>query len=447
MGVPTSTMETGLLEQGETGHKEPSETDSHNQPTMEGSHTIDKLRWADLMHALQSIEILQTAATMARIEARQKTREASFKRQDVWVWDAKFMGEIQRLNAQGNLKGFEELSRLATQCQTARDLLGPVEQDNIEAESYWLGQVWKLKEAEKDFYTEFKDEFRDAAEYVTTHGGESVSSYHPYSDSDSQIADGPVMEDDDAQTEDATVPLTELDHAEVEEQIPLNLEDANAQEFENTAVLSDLDSGFGDIESILSTSPPFDINKYGQPRTVPEAGHTGIELYHDLLVDFSTRRARINKWLKNIVLESRLEGLSVYSILQDLLAVENQEVPSNWAQLVIAWWEFDEASAPVPVEKGTGNTAAEETDPVRDSSKDRAKNKTSTIPDIQSRVLSDLLSESHIEPPKSDGDRGNNSFNGKGLAPPTPIPPSPPFSHPNSRSASRDTREAETSTL
>merc|ERR1711939_187869 len=72
------------------------------------------------MHALQKITRLQREATSARVEARQKRREAAFKRQEVWIWDAKFMGEVQKLSAEGKLDGFEELRKLAAQCQGAR---------------------------------------------------------------------------------------------------------------------------------------------------------------------------------------------------------------------------------------------------------------------------------------------------------------------------------------
>ncbi|KAI9055379.1 hypothetical protein LZ554_000336 [Drepanopeziza brunnea f. sp. 'monogermtubi'] len=60
---------------------------------------IDEQRLTDLIQALQKSEKMQRAATSALFEARQKSRKASIKRQEVWKGDAKFMGEIRRFSA------------------------------------------------------------------------------------------------------------------------------------------------------------------------------------------------------------------------------------------------------------------------------------------------------------------------------------------------------------
>ena len=52
------------------------------------------------------------------------------------------MGEVQKLSAEGKLDGFEELRKLAAQCQGARDDLGPLEQEGTDAEQYWEGQIY-----------------------------------------------------------------------------------------------------------------------------------------------------------------------------------------------------------------------------------------------------------------------------------------------------------------
>ncbi|KAK6580099.1 hypothetical protein PZA11_007121 [Diplocarpon coronariae] len=89
---------------------------------------IEGARLTDLMQALQRISALQREATGARTENRQKRGEAANKRYDIWVRDAKFIGEVQRLVARGKIVGFGELSPLASQCQAARDDLGQLEQ-------------------------------------------------------------------------------------------------------------------------------------------------------------------------------------------------------------------------------------------------------------------------------------------------------------------------------
>lgn len=326
---------------GEDQVEHASESNTHDEPIMDSFHRIDKSRWAELMGSLQSIANLQGAATTACVDARQKRREAKFKREDVWFWDDKFMGEIQRLNIQGKLQGFEELSRLAAECQKSRDLVGPLEQESIEAEYRWQGQIWTLEEAEEDLYAEFKDEFRDAAEYFNAHDGEA-SSTQPPSDSDSQ----PSVKDENTRTDVATLPIiTSENNPEVENPLSLELMHGDVQHFGDAVSESDLDSGFGDIDAVLESSPR-QANNYGLPKALPKRRSSGIEIYHKLLENFSTRRERVNKWLENNALESRLESLSLYSILQDLLAIENQEVPSNWANLVVAYWDLDEASLP-----------------------------------------------------------------------------------------------------
>ncbi|KAF8859022.1 hypothetical protein BDZ45DRAFT_371572 [Acephala macrosclerotiorum] len=458
MGFSASTL-LGGQGQGELGDKDSSEDDVHTERKMEeGSQTINKIRWADLMFSLQSVAKLQRAATRARIEVRQKGREASFKRQDVWVRDAKFMGEIQRLDAQGKLKGFEELSRLATECQAARDLLGPLEQENIEAESRWQGQVWRLREAEEDLYTEFEDEFRVAKEYSVAHGGEATSSYSSSSDYGSKASHVESREEQTVQIEADDVLLIMPDDPAAQESLRSELRNTDAQELENVSSASDLDSGIGDIDSVLGF-PPFAVShsgsaieefpsksKYGSYQTPAKHRYAGIELYPELLEDFSTRRERISKWLQNTALESRLEGVTLFSILQDLLAKEDQNVPSNWSQLVIAYWELDEASSP--------RSPRENKDMVKQSSPVDDRKLAKVEPTNQyngalTATYSDLYVESNISP----ADRINKaSINSKkstynledtaiaSQAPPATTPPSPPHSHPNSRPASCDIR-------
>lgn len=428
-----------------SGVEDGSEGDIHDEPSMEGFHRIDRARWAELMDSLQSIAKLQRAATRARIEARQKRREATFKRQDVWIWDAKFMGEIQKLNAQGKLQGFEELSRLAAECQASRDLLGPLEQDSIEAESRWQGRIWKLKEVEEELYTEFEDEFRDAAEYVNDHSGEDAST-QPSSDSDSQSSIISEARNENVKTDAETLPIVTSNNAEVEGPKPLELMHGDMQPFGYTVSESDLDSGIGDIDSIdsidsiLGTTPQ-QVNSYGLPKALPKRRNSGNELYRDLLEDFSSRRERVNKWLEKNALESRLEILSLYSILQNLLALENEKVPSNWANLVVAYWDLDEASIPASHQsehRERRHEIAVKSAPANNSSSKEA-NETGPFntPEIALNIFPNKQLPKRINASRSDEEKSTIIYSETGLGAPIPIFPSPPNSHSNSHSNSR----------
>ncbi|KAE8447122.1 hypothetical protein EG329_011106 [Mollisiaceae sp. DMI_Dod_QoI] len=442
---------------GGGGDKRSSEDDLHDRPSMEGFYTIDKTRWAELMYSLQSIAKLQRAATRARIEARQKRREASFKRDDVWIWDAKFMGEIQRLNAQGNLRGFEELSRIAAECQAARDLLGPLEQDNIEAESRWQGEIWKLKEAEADLYTEFEDEFRDAEEYAAAHSGEAMSSHTSLSDSGSQSSHVEALEEQTVQRDADSPSVLELHVTEPPESTPV---DAHPQDTESASLGPNLDSGVEGLDLVFNMSPSGGPNDdsaiggklpaiYGPPQALSRLLRPRIERYSELPEDFSTRRGRINEWLENIVLESRLESRILFSVLRDILAVENQIVPSNWSQLVIAYWELDGASVPRSVE-GKGDIQRQ--DIVVDDPKaaefesiERKEKETSMANEPRLQSSPNVSPRDNIIQAKSDGDKATNTFNNTKLSKLASSTPalgelSPPHSHSSSRPASRDLR-------
>lgn len=116
----------------------------------------------------------------------------------------------------------------------------------------------------------------------------------------------------------------------------------------------DLIAGIGDMDSTLSIPPLSAYDEpnllsgaqYSLPRALPSA--SSLHLYPELLGDFSTRRMRLNKWLENIILESRLESDILYSTLRDSLGAEDEQMPSNWAQLVIAYWELDGAAKSPP---------------------------------------------------------------------------------------------------
>jgi hypothetical protein len=323
----------------------------------------EKYRWGELMQEIYHLSRLQEEASNAQIDARQKRREASYKRQDVWLRDAEFMRRVQELNAQGRFEGFDDLARLASKCQTARDILGPVEQEGIEAEQKWEGQLWELQQAEERIYRDYEDEFGDAATYsqelqtdVLTE--EEHSTALKEHDSIYPRTSSPTPEQPPATS---TAPLTtsqdtlhkvdpnaRLNEKEPENVILLDLvesaENAIALSSAETPLEWDSDSGLVDISLI----PPVNTNEdlaYSFQK-LPERQFASLDPYQHLLTDFGSTRDRVNKWLEHTVLVSRVEGISLYTILRDQLETENALLPTNWAQLVVAYWYLDGASIP-----------------------------------------------------------------------------------------------------
>lgn len=195
--------------------------------------------------------------------------------------------------------------------------------------------------------------------------------------------------------------------------------------------MSDLDSGFGDIDTMIGMPPP-PLKKYGLPKALPRHRNSGIEFYHELVEDFSTRRERVNKWLENNALQCRLEGLSIYSILQDLLGLESQKVPSNWANLVVAYWEHDEASMPA-------SSKFKHQD--RSDVYFYGNTKHNEEPALTSQVLSKTNLRRQTGISKSDGNTSTTFIKDPELASVPRLSPSSPASLFQTHSDSRTTRE------
>jgi hypothetical protein len=100
----------------------------------------------------------------------------------------------------------------------------------------------------------------------------------------------------------------------------------------------DMESGLDDIDERLDIAN----EKFGAAQSLSSKHLNSIELYPQLITQFSSRRERINNWLQHTALMSRIES----RILKNQLELENIETPSNWSQLVIAYWEKDEAANP-----------------------------------------------------------------------------------------------------
>jgi hypothetical protein len=325
--------------------------DSRKMETMRG--TINETRLLELMQALQRIARLQKTATSARIDLRQKRRAASFKRQAVWVCDAKFMGEVQRLMAQGKLADFE--------CQNARDGLGPLEQEGIEAEQQWEGQIWRLRQAEEGLYAEFEDEFNIAESYPP--GPTSVTS-SAYRSSSSDV-EGQDFDGDDIKGQ-AVIPhqaaasiassssfaarppwlesSAKRESSDPQNTSLLGLKDAEDQNPEANVSNTNSDSGIADLDDQIEKWSPGEL--IGPPQALPDRHYASIEVYPHLFTDFESRRDRVNSWLENAMLVSHFEAISVFTGLKIQLEAENQKLPSNWSELVIAYWELDGAAIP-----------------------------------------------------------------------------------------------------
>ncbi|KAG4435150.1 hypothetical protein IFR05_009382 [Cadophora sp. M221] len=414
---------------------------------------MDGIRFAELVHALQKIARLQREATSAGIDARQKRREAAFKRQEVWIWDAKFMGEVQRLSAEGKLAGLGELLKLAANCQSARDDLGPLEQEGTEAEQHWEGQIYTLRQNEERLYNEFNREFAIAEAYPPGPSSHDSSRYGSSSGQKSETSGDSTtplghmiipyrLGSAGSVASSSSMPLRPLPEnlpdrepgLNYQEPFPADLEGIGA-EIGTWNYSGGSDSGLGDINDPLDGIPETDLSGPSQP--LPKRNYSSIELYPHLLIDFTSRRDRINKWLEGIILESHLEATSLYGIVKTQLAAENKKIPSNWAQLVIAYWQLDGAAntrfgqESFDLVENITELHEIEMAAAASSQKDRNQQEERPMEDFQRPAVSNIVKipkkdiSQEKEPPKPM--IGPRSIHSGSL-----VPPSPPQSHANS---------------
>jgi hypothetical protein len=308
------------------------------------------------MKLVSRLPRLREDAVHDGVLARQRRRELGFKRNRVSTSDARFMREIQTLIALGKLTGFPELLRLASECQQARDNTGPLEADCNEAEQEWEWKFSKLQLAEASAYEFFMTKFPNSDDLPSPSSSQYGSSS---SDSGSQY-----LEDTYNDTQDDVrylrLPLDlGPDHSSLlEVQPPGSANEFGQRNLEPRDLSVKIDqpistmppnTGYsyyssstlsGGIDRPLSTKPDatFDVPTY--PSTPQPL--TDIENYPKLLLDFSTVRERVTNWLLHSLLLSRLEAAQ----LKARLDAEDPKTPSNWAQLVLSWWEKDMATAP-----------------------------------------------------------------------------------------------------
>lgn len=318
---------------------------------------VGSSRFAELMQAMQRIARLHKQTIKAQIDAREKRRAAGFKRRDVWVVDAQFMRELQKLRAEEKLKGFEgaeRLIKLAEECQNVRNDLGPLEQDGTEAEQRLEGEVFRLQKAAESIYDDFEMELLEADTYSS---GSSSASSSPFQ-SDAEPEPEVVGESLNlthaeqsyrpphsvASTSSFTlaVPGSEISTV-FDADIPQDymLRGVNDMHiFRGSDKISDSDSGIGDIDQQFEDWKPGDL--IGPFQRLPRRFPSSVERYPKLITDFETTRERINKWILNTTLLSHLEA----DVLRQQLASKANPTPSNWAQLVIAYWDLDGAAVP-----------------------------------------------------------------------------------------------------
>lgn len=329
------------------GTKEGRDFDGIKMGTESSSTSRPLADLVGLMQALKLVAKLHQEISNTQIAFREKRREASFKREVVSECDARFMRKVQKLIASGESQQFQEL---AHDCQTARDALGPVEEEGIIAEQQLEGQIWSLREAEKKLYDEFEYEFQTASRYPSPESVDS-SEYQlpsdPYDYGDQLNSDAGRNEKTNLSPEYPECANFPTSSAGVEPEIgrakeaahsvpapPSLQEDSESEAWNSDSGMTGIDwegdqGGTGILEGYIQKSP---------------RRHYKSDLYVNLLTNFGSKRDRINKWLEKNALESRVEATSIFNILGEELGLESQEMPSNWSQLVIAYWEFDGAA-------------------------------------------------------------------------------------------------------
>ena len=332
-------------------------------PTKE--NTVAQSGWTRLLKLLQVVQRLarlQRHAINTQIDAREKRREIGFKRRDVGICDANFMKEVRSLIAQGRLNDFDKLLQLAEQCQAARDDLGPLEEEGTLEELRLEGDIWKLQETEESVLVEFENEFESGQ--LRSSGSSSVfSSDHisPSGEESQSLEETPEHEQDSITqlpparstgSSSTFAPATrDLEPTSLmDDDVPQDLmllglsDDEDTPRWERELYNNDSDSGIGDIDSDPESWATGDRLQPLQPP--PNRRQASVEPFPHLVTDFGSRRDRINKWLEHAMLVSRRESSILFGVLHDQLNGNEQSVPSNWSQLVIAYWELDGGTTP-----------------------------------------------------------------------------------------------------
>ncbi|PQE23481.1 hypothetical protein CJF31_00006127 [Rutstroemia sp. NJR-2017a BVV2] len=325
---------------------------------------LDEPRLAALLRGLHNLSDLRWAASSVQVEVREKMLEVGYKRNHVAQSDANFMKELQRLQIQQQLGHFEQLSKLAVECQIARDGLGPLENESAQIFGNWEGKMWVLSQAEDALFNEFAPEFRIANEQSsvstdmvstecssTSADRETLDDHHPY-----YGANLIPVRPGNSVVSYSSIPLPTAIHTPLantmgpdESQnsmlLGLDMERSNPEQHESD-MTSDLDSGIADLDLKTETGMPPGWSRQS----------SGPESFPRLLTDFSTRRDRVQKWLLQTTLVSKSEA---YLVGWQLMS-QSPDEPSNWSQLVVALLGLDEAVSKYMQPFGSRNETPEE---------------------------------------------------------------------------------------
>jgi hypothetical protein len=354
-----------------TGHEDPEQC-TGPEPWQLVDHSVgqsqcplDESRLVALLHGLHNLSDLRWAASSAQVEVREKMLEVGYKRNNVAQSDANFMKELQRLQIQQQLGQFEQLSKLAIECQLARDGLGPLENESAQIFGNWEGKMWVLGQAEDALFNEFAYEFEAA------NGQPSVSTDVVSTESSSRSTDHPILDSHNpyyganlipvrpgnSVVSFSSIPLPTAIHtphtttmgsdkSQDSMLLDLNSMQRSSPEQSESDIMSYLDSGIADLDLKTETGT-------GQ---VWSTQSSGPESFPRLLTDFSTRRDRVQKWLLQTTLVSKSEA----NLVGWQLMSQSPDKPSNWSQLVVALLGLDEAVSKYMRQFGTRNETPEE---------------------------------------------------------------------------------------
>ncbi|ESZ94918.1 hypothetical protein SBOR_4710 [Sclerotinia borealis F-4128] len=396
------------------------ERSSYERTESRAERTIYRLE--ELLQEIPRLKELQNEVVEAQILARQKMREVGFKRTDVSWADARFMKELQRLQADGQLEAFGELSRLAAACQSARDGLGPLEHEGTEAQQKFEGHMWNLQKLEDTIFDNLEFEFEETDEESSVTSDSSsphdilgisspvVRNNHESRDQQNkdmqdnhwsrELTDGGIERQQDLSNSPLPVntiskkgsnlidmgmldsqngnqrqsnapirfehsvvssssipismraPLSTRDKSKEEEQDSILLGLASRETLEHQEplyeptllleleVVKHVDDEVQQFESVLDSDsgiPSLDRLDNDNLTTITTKRQSSTESFPKLLTQFGTRRDRINKWLLHTMLISRSEANLIGLQLQK----ETDSSPSPWAQLIVAYFEFD----------------------------------------------------------------------------------------------------------
>jgi len=327
-------------------------------------------RFRQVMENLKRIHKLQQEASKAQMNADTQARKVAIRREVVGSSDAAFMKEVQlalielqKLLPQRQLEKLKNLNELAGKCQAARDALGPVEEKEFRLRGKWYGSIWRMEQAQEEFFTEFAPELETADTYSSIPSSRTSDADLDSSPGDSREYTPPVEPRGQQITEirvaaSATssrdlsplTPTADIEVADLALESPATMYSVapsmtadfpHASQFdeESLASYSDPAAMAEDLDRLEKEIPILGFPDKPPEEPPPDDHHSSTESFTELITDFATKRDRINKWLLQTKLLNRMEAF----ILRGKLNIESPKAPSAWAQLIIAYYINDAA--------------------------------------------------------------------------------------------------------